>query len=256
MRPTVVPAVLIAYTVSPAYAATPKTALTGGVTPSYFQGDYGTGQTTKIWYLPAYLQYRQDDWRVKLTVPLIRVESPGAVVSGGTVIAPGASQRTTTHSGIGDIWLEGRYTLHGTGSAPDLAPYGKIKFGTASRSNGLGTGENDYEAGLELDWVTDRTVFPYVSAGYRIVGKPPGWNLQDIYTYEAGTIFATGSSRYFTAMLSGRESMQPGGSAPLDALFAWDFLTRPGSGWQVYMDKGLSNGSPDFGVGIGVHTRF
>lgn len=256
MRLYIVPGILIATAAMPVFAASPKTALTGGITPSYFQGDYGTGQTTRIWYLPAYLQYRQDDWRVKLTVPLIRVESPGAVVSGGAVIAPGANQPTTTHSGLGDIWLDGRYTVHGKGNAPDLVPYGKLKFGTASRSNGLGTGENDYEAGLGLEWTVGRTAFPFASAGYRIVGKPPGWNLRNIYTYEGGVTFGLRQSHYFTAMLSGRESAQPGSSAPLDALFAWDFVTRPGSGWQVYVDKGLSNGSPDFGVGIGVHTRF
>lgn len=254
MRLSPVPAIVIATLATPVLAAPPT--ITGGIAPAYFQGDYGTGHTTKIWYVPAYIQYRQQDWRMKLTVPYIRVESPGAVVSGGTVISPGGSQAATTHSGLGDVWLEGRYTIHGTGSGPDLVPYGKIKFGTASRSEGLGTGENDYEGGLGLEWTVGNSLFPFVNAGYRVVGKPVGWNLQDIYTYEGGATFGLGDSRYLTAMLSGRESVQPGGSAPLDALLAWDVLNTAGAGWQVYVDKGLSNGSPNFGVGVGVHTRF
>jgi hypothetical protein len=225
-----------------------------GVQPSYFSGDYGTGQTTKIWYLPAYVQYRQSDFRLKLTFPYIRVDSSGAVVSGGTVIAAGGGPRVT-HSGMGDAWLEARYTIHGQDHGPDLVPYGKIKFGTASRADGLGTGENDYEAGLGLEW-TFHDTFPFARAGYRIVGNPPGSNLHDIAIYEVGSTFALNKTQFLTPMINGRESTVTGGTAPLDAILAWDYLWKPGTGIQLYVDKGLSNGSPDVGVGVGVHARF
>lgn len=239
-----------------AQAADTPSSVTLGATPSYYQGTYGTSTTTKIWYLPFWAKLKVNEFSFKLTVPLISVQSAGALVSGGMVIGGGAAKNVTTNSGLGDIWAEGSYRFRGTGNAPDISPYLKVKFGTASYSKGLGTGENDYEPGVGFQWAVGTSIFPFADIGYRIVGSPPGLSLSNIATYDGGMTFKVDQRNFLTGMYAGHESTQAGFASAADLIVAWNYYTRPGSGFQVYVDKGLSNGSPDFGVGVGVQTRF
>ena len=241
------------------WAADAGSSFTIGVAPSYSDGKYGTSSDTQIFYLPVYAKYRQGDLSLKLTVPYISVESTGAVLSGGTVIGrPGkGSAGKTTESGLGDVWLEGRYRIRGSGGAvPDFVPYAKVKFGTASYSKGLGTGENDYEGGLGLEWAVADNWFPFVDAGYRIVGVPAGLQLSDFATYDGGVMYRAASTDYLTAMFTGHGSAQAGAPAAADALVAWNHQLGGGIGLQAFLDKGLSNGSPNYALGVGVEKHF
>lgn len=230
--------------------------VTVGVQPSYFDGSFGTPDNIQIWYVPTYIRYHEGHTELKLTVPYITVKSSGALVSGGTVVGTTNSGSPQTHSGLGDVWLEGKYTLHGSGVIPDLTPYAKVKFATASSSQGLGTGENDYEFGLGADTVVGTTLFPFAQLGYRFVGSPPNLPLRNIVTYEAGASLRVRPGQFLTAMYSGHQSEQAGFPAASDAIAAWNYDVRPGTGFQVFGDIGLSSGSPDFGLGVGAQIRF
>ncbi len=231
-----------------------------GALPSYFSGHYGTPSTIGILYVPTYLQYRDPQWRVKLTVPYISVSGlpKGASLSSGSVAQRSGSTQTTTASGLGDIWLAAHYTLlPEQGLRPAVAPYVKIKFGTASAAEGLGTGRNDYEAGLGFNTTIGTSVFPFVHIAYRIVGSPPGQSLQNIVTYNGGASIALSSRKILTLMYAGAGSEQPGYSGPADIIAAWNYnVTAAGSGFQIYLDKGLSNGSANIGGGVGGQVVF
>lgn len=246
-----------------ASAADSVSSLTLGVAPSYSEGKYGTASQTDIFYLPVYATYKQDDLSLKLTVPYISVNSAGATISGGVVVGrpgigrpPSPTAERISESGLGDVWIEGRYRIKGAGAVPDFVPYAKIKLGTASYSKGLGTGENDYEAGLGLEWNVGRNLFPFVDAGYRILGNPPGLALRDIATFDGGAMLRLRQHHFLTAMYMARESAQPGFPAAADLIVAWDYRADSGTGVQVFFDKGLTDGSPDFALGVGVERRF
>lgn len=252
-----VSAVLLTSSVAdPTWAAKQNSTISLGVQPSYFTGDYGTGTATKITYIPLYAKYKTGDLSLKLTVPYISVESSGALVSGGSVISAGTGSTTKRNSGLGDVWAEGRYKFRGAGSAPDISPYIKIKFGTASHSDNLGTGENDYEGGLSFEWIVGQTVFPFLDIGYRFVGSPPGQNLRNIPTYGGGATYKVSEMNFLTGIYSGHQSTEAGFANASDLVVAWNHDTRPGTGYQFYLDKGLSNGSPKYGVGIGAYVRY
>lgn len=240
----------------PTWAVEQAPSLNLGIQPSYFTGDYGTGTTTKITYVPVYAKYKTGNLSLKLTVPYISVKSSGALVSGGTVIGTGTGGTVKRKSGLGDVWTEGRYRIRGIGNAPDVSPYAKIKFGTASHSDGLGTGENDYEGGVGLDWVVGRTVFPFLELGYRFVGSPPGKNLRNIATYDGGVTYKADERNFLTGIYAGHQSTETGFANASDLLVAWNHDTRPGNGFQIYLDKGLSDGSPKYGVGVSAYTRY
>ncbi|MHB8255374.1 MAG: transporter, partial [Acidiferrobacter sp.] len=236
------------------------TSWTLGNIPSDYQGRFGTQHTIGIFYDPTFLQYQSSDLRLKLTVPYISVSNlpVGAQVTNGTLSTRTKSTQTKTASGLGDIWLAAHYTLvPERGLQPALVPYAKIKLGTAQASQGLGTGQNDYEAGLGFNTTIGANMFPFAHIGYRFVGSPAGQNLQNIATYDAGVSVAVNLRNIWTVMYSGAQSEQPGYSGPSDAIVAWNYnVTVAGSGFQVYLDKGLSNGSANIGGGVGGQVVF
>jgi len=224
--------------------------------PSFFTGTFGTKTRTNITYIPNYIKYKIDDISLKLTVPFIIVQSNGVALSGGAVIGTGKGA-SKTESGLGDVWLEGKYTLHHVlDTSFDLVPYSKIKFGTASRTKGLGTGENDYEFGTGVRTRFASRWFPFARVGYRFVGQPVGRILDDILTYRAGVSYAMDRTNVLTVLFSGRQASQPGFASAAEMIAAWNYKIQPDLGLQVFGDKGLSNGSPDYGVGGGLTYRF
>lgn len=233
---------------------------TVGNMPSYYQGTFGTGSNIGIFYDATYLQFQNNTLRLKLTVPYISVTGlpQGAQLTGGAVTKRSSTTQTHSASGLGDIWLAAHYTAYqGSGLVPALVPYVKVKFGTASATNGLGTGRNDYEVGMGLDETIGTRVFPFAHVGYRFVGNPAGGNLQNIWTYDAGSSFSVTSRNLLTVMFAGSGSEQPGYTGPADIIAAWNYnVTRAGSGFQLYADKGLTNGSANYGVGLGAQLVF
>ena len=234
---------------------------TVGDLPAFYQGSFGTNSTLNIFYNSTYLQYQNSTLRLKLTVPELSVSGlpNGATLSGGGIASRG-KQSTGTHSasGIGDIWLAAHYTaISNQGIVPSVVPFVKVKFGTASASQGLGTGRNDYEFGVGLDDNIGPRIFPFLHVAYRIVGNPQGDNLQNIWTYNIGSSFEVNARNILTGMFAGAQSEQPGYNGPADLIVAWNYnITPSGSGFQVFVDKGLSNGSPDYGIGIGAQYVF
>lgn len=227
---------------------------------AFFQGKYGTDKNIDIYYDATDLQLADDNWQLKLTLPVISIKNlpEGATLTGGNVTTPTTSTQTRNSSGMGDVWLEGRYKVFaGSGWVPSVSPYTKVKFGTASASAGLGTGVNDYEAGLFLQQVATPELFPFAKVGYRVIGQPAGTDYRNIATYQVGATYALSSKSFITPMFSGSQSIVRGGSSPADLIVAWNYnLTAKGSGIQVYVDKGLSNGSANFGIGVGGQIVF
>ncbi len=227
---------------------------------AFFQGKYGTDKNIDIYYDATDLQLADDNWQLKLTLPIISIKNlpEGATLTGGNVTTPTTSTKTRNSSGIGDVWLEGRYKVFpGAGLVPSVSPYARVKFGTASASAGLGTGKNDYEAGLFLQQVATPELFPFAKIGYRVVGQPTGVDYRNIATYQVGATYALSDKSFITPMFSGSQSIVRGGPSPADLLVAWNYnLTKKGSGIQVYVDKGLTNGSANYGVGIGGQIVF
>lgn len=235
--------------------------ITLGTSLNYSEGRYGQAETTKIWYVPANIIYRNNDLKLKLTIPYVTVESQG-----GVVVADGEVEREedddedvavtkkTKVSGLGDVRAEMRYAKHVLSGKLDVIPYGKVKLDTAEP--GLGTGKSDYEAGLALEGMLNPRVFPFVQMGYRVVGDPQGKNYRNVTTYTAGSSFKLSTDHFITAMIAGRESLRPGNAALSSAVVAWNYAFRPGTGMQLYFDKGLTQSSPEFGVGLGLQYRF
>lgn len=237
---------------------------------NYSSGDYGTGTTTEITSVPVIGQYETGPWKLKLTVPYIRVEGASSVIPGagsvtnlnpagrgrGNAVAAGTTTTTGTAQGLGDIVAAATYNAYyNSASKFGMDLTGKVKLGTADRDKGLGTGEHDYSIGVDLFKSLDRyTLFGGV--GYTTYGSSSFISLDDAFSVNLGALYRLSDRSSAGLALDARERVSAS-SGPQRELTA--FMTHELSkSWkaQGYVLKGFADGSPDWGVGAHATMAF
>ena len=222
----------------------------------FSSGNYGTSATTDILSIPVFGRYETGPWLFKLTVPYIRISGPGNVIPGvGRVGAVkgnrGAPVPTTTatESGIGDVVAAATYNLYSRGASDlviDLT--GKIKFATADVNKGLGTGQNDYAAQVDVYKGYGR-IKAFGTVGYSILGSSSAIPLSNVFYASLGAAYTADKRTSAGVMLDLREaaSSTSGQRREVTAYVAYKLTDA----WkaQAYALKGFADGSPDYGVG-------
>ncbi|MDX2169074.1 MAG: transporter [Deltaproteobacteria bacterium] len=222
----------------------------------YSIGDYGESERTTIQYVPLVLTADIDRWRVQATIPYLNIDGPAGIIEG-----PNGPIQTTDGdaSGLGDLLLRGAYllpierALPQDWSASAWLPYvdlvALLKIPTASRGQGLGTGEVDFGVESELTWSLG-AFSPFATLGYRYLGSPPDQHLSDVFVGSLGALYRFLPSLSAGALLDYRTSPSPDTGQQLDLVpyAAW----RITDAWSLesYVSAGLADGSPDVGVGF------
>jgi hypothetical protein len=213
----------------------------------YSSGTYGTSSTTEIAYVPLTAKAEIGPWSIQATVPYLRISGPAGFVEGPS----GPIQTTSGQSdGLGDVLLRGSYTLQPHALwIPFIEAVGLIKFPTASRGDGLGTGKFDFGLESELFWSVGRFT-PFATIGYRFLGSPPGSSLDDVLLGSVGGLYRIiervqaglflDYRQASSAALGERLEVIPFGSWQLNKHWAAD----------LYASAGLARGSPDAGTGL------
>lgn len=223
--------------------------LTAGA--EYTSGKYGGTESIDEWYLPLTARYVIDNYVFRLTVPYLNVTAPAGTVSADGIFIAGSGERIT-ESGIGDIiagmtYRDALSSMISSDMALDFTA--KVKFGTASEATGLGTGENDYTLQAELYKFLD-SFTTFATLGYKFRGDPATVNLSNTWLADFG-----GSYRVTRTLNAGMDFYFQQAAYPLtdDQMELSAFLgyrlnnTRTLRG---YLIQGLSDGSPDWGIGI------
>jgi hypothetical protein len=221
----------------------------------YSTGKYGQTTSTDILSVPVTAKLEKNDWTLKLTVPWLEVTGPANVVEGVGAVRGRANARQT-RSGLGDIVASVGRTVWdnpASGTAVDIT--GKIKFGTASAADGLGTGENDYSLAVEPSQRFG-AVTAFGSLGYKLVGSPAGADLGDVVFGSLGG--AVDVARDTPAGLEFSFQEPTSGTAESQADVTAFVSHRLGdqSKSQLYLVRGLADGSPDWGGGATVSYKF
>lgn len=216
----------------------------------YSTGKYGGTQSTDMVYVPVTGKYQGDSWTLKLTVPYLRITGPSNVVNGVGQTGTAASNTRSTRSGLGDVIAAASHNVYNGGSSGLFVNLtGKVKFGTASYSKGLGTGENDYMLQSDLYQVNgDFTAFGNI--GYRVNGSPAAYTLNNVVYGLLGGSYKFSQETSGGAMLNLSQKTSVAGSSHAEALF---FVSHKiDKDWKVqgYALKGLTNSVPDSGAGV------
>jgi hypothetical protein len=219
----------------------------------YSSGDYGARETTDIYLVPFSLRMNSGPLRVSVTLPYLRIDSPGIVVGGGDgppiIIDPNAPLARTRREGFGDLSIGAAFTLPKDFLGPvDVDLSGRIKIPTSSTKKFLGTGKTDFAVATEFSYPSD-TWAPYIRLGYRFFGDLPNIDIKN------GMAASVGTTKQFGRIVAivSYDYSRATTSAVEDAHELFGALSGPltrSLNWTGYGIVGLSTGSPDFGLGV------
>jgi hypothetical protein len=215
----------------------------------YTTGKYGQPSSTDILTVPVIGRYDYDLWTFKLIVPWTHISGPADVVQGVGLLRNGAARPTKqTESGLGDVVAAVTRNVLDASHAVSLDLTGKIKFGTANRNRGLGTGENDYSLQADAYKVIDDFT-PFATLGYRILGSPPGLSLNNIWFASAGATYRLTAA---TAVGAALDLQEKSSDTVANVSELTGFITHNlDRHWKLqgYVLTGFTTSSPDFGLG-------
>lgn len=235
-----------------AFAEEGDSAISWATGIEYSSGTYGGSEDIEDLYVPLIARISTDRLAFEVTIPYLSVTAP----TGTTVTEPGnepisGSGPTATESGLGDViagvTLYDVYYSDRLGVAIDLT--GKIKFGTADESKGLGTGEQDFTLRADLYKFFEQLTL-MGSAGYKYRGDPADLDLENVLLGSVGGAFSVSEDARIGLMYDYRESALVDGDAISEVSV---FLSRSWSDtWhmQFYAFTGFSDSSADWGAGI------
>lgn len=222
----------------------------------YSSGKYGSSESTDILYIPFTGKYETGPWSFKLTVPYIRITGTGGVVRDVGAFRAGGTRRTT-ESGLGDVVASASYNVYASSGANPmiLDVTGKVKFGTADESKGLGTGKDDYSLQADVYKTFDKFT-AFGTLGYKVLGDPAGVNLDNVFYGSLGGSYKFTQKTSGGVILDLRQKASPTG-APQRELTAF-VSHKIDKTWkaQAYLVHGFADGSPDWGAGAMVAYAF
>jgi hypothetical protein len=212
-------------------------------------GKYGEALPTTIVSPSLAIKYLESEWAIGAAVPYLDTNGPSNVVPG--LGASGSSPlppRVVTREGIGNVAIWARrtiLTLDPTGTSIELK--GKIRFGTASAAQGLGTGQNDYAASLELDQPLARGASLFASFGRRFPASTPDLALHPVGFGSVGADYKL-APRWTAALWLDMQQATTTTSG-CEAEVTADLTYRISPNWKidVYGVKGFAVGSPAIG---------
>jgi Putative MetA-pathway of phenol degradation len=234
-------------------------ALNVAIGTEYSSGKYGQTTNTNVLIVPISVSYREDKTTVSLVVPYLRISGPGNIVGAtanqvqvnGAVTPPRA-----VSSGLGDVVLgltQNMYANPNNGWAVDLT--GNIKFGTANSVSGLGTGETDYALQTDVAKYFD-AVDLFGTLGWRKMGNPPGITFKNPGYTSIGAGYSSSENLRFGVAYDFRQRVITGTSNFAEVLAFVNYQVSKSARLQIYALKGLTDNSPDKGLGATVNFAY
>jgi len=227
-----------------------------GTGAEYTTGEYGATESIEEVYAPVSASWQSRRLGVRVTVPYLRVSGPGSVLAagpGGEVIpVPGGR---VAADGLGDVLVSMTvYDVISPARDTHVDLSGRVKLGTADADQGLGTGENDYSAEVNLLRDFSRAT-AYALGGYKWRGDPPDVDLEDVAYGAIGGDYLASRGVRLGLVFDFRQSSLPGYD-DIRELSAYA-VVRLNSGitLQPYLIHGLSDSSPEWGAGISLGLR-
>ncbi len=221
----------------------------------YTSGTYGSNTRTEITSIPVIASYETGNWTFKATVPYIRITGADNVIAGVGVIKKNATS-VRTASSLGDIVTAATYTVFSDAKTQfGVDVTGKIKLGTASSTQGLGTGKSD--AYLLVDTYLKYGELTYFGGiGYGVLGSSSALPLKNVVNANAGVSYKLNEQASLGTMVDFRTKSTDTGfnQRELTAFYSQKF----GGNYklQAYASKGFSDGSPDYGAGMNIGYNF
>lgn len=227
----------------------------------YDTGKYGGDTRVDSLYVPLTLKryYRNAD--LSVTVPYLRQSSTGPVTRVGgrpiKVAGPARSASSGSESGLGDILVNGSYTVKRDGPGSfDFSLGGRLKLPTANEKKGLGTGQMDQGAGFDFGKELNPRWTLLASGYYTIIGDPRGIDLNNQLDLSVGFYKPLEKDLSLTVLYETSSALRDGNADPRTLTGTLARTIAGGDTLYAGLALGLSDGSPDLGLSAGISRKF
>jgi hypothetical protein len=214
-------------------------------------GTYGSALSTDIVYVPFTARFKGQHWRWDVTVPWLRLEGPANVVggSGAPIVTDPTASGLRQASGLGDV-VTGLGYMTTRFAAQNLFIETKLRAKLPTARTGLGTGERDVAAQIDLYKVVGERLTLIATGGYQRLGDPAGAVLEDGLLASAGANLKLTPATDLGLVLDHRN--RPIATLE-DQRSLIPYVSRrltPAFGVTGYAVLGLTNSSPDRSLGL------
>ncbi|WP_083928839.1 transporter [Geopsychrobacter electrodiphilus] len=268
----IIPSLLFCLSTSALGASNPQFSVSLGF--DFASGNYGTSQTTDSYSIPLIIGYYPSErLDFSLEIPYLYQDAGSTVSLGGTrfpmqtsgSMTGGTSgsgmggmgsgtttstSQTKSQTGLGDVTLTTGYTLFPeSDTTPMLRPLVYLKFPTADKNKGLGTGAFDFGAGLSVgkvfgDWSL------YAEALYVTPGSTTAYNPDNYWTYQGSVRYQLTRKLDAGLALSGATAAFAGNPDELEVQLQTRYRVSQQGSIGAYLGQGLSDSSPDYTAGF------
>jgi hypothetical protein len=244
-----------------------------GVGVDYSSGEYGSDTTTDILSIPLSARVDSGNLSLRASLPWLHVSGDPNVLPatgrvnnlnpigrgrGGLAGIPGGGADQTAErgstSGIGDLSLAAIYSIP-TGGALGVDLAFNAKIATADEDKSLGTGANDYGVAIDLYRDFDGTML-FGGAGYTQLGDSDYIEVDSVLSGNFGVGWRAGNRGRLGLMYDYREAASSSFEDRSDLTGFFSAPASSGGRFQLYVSKGLSDGSPDWGAGASFLQSF
>ena len=232
------------------------------------KGDFGLPIVSEIWMVPISLRLEVGAFALGVATSWLRVMGPGNILGREQVVGTDGvalPRPSGTDSGIGDVVISGSYLyLPRNPALPLIEATIQVKAPTADPDKLLGTGKTDVTLLLDMSKKFGRLT-AYATGGYRFVGSPLVVNqpptvftqaLNDIWLASLGGLVPLGERLNAGLAYDYRQSIVPGIRNAHELVPYLSLKLGAKVLFGPYGVVGLSNGSPDRGIGTQVSVRF
>jgi hypothetical protein len=228
-------------------------------------GKYGSKQESTSTSIPAIISYGTDNYLAALTVPYLEQTGPAGSIAGARRHIVVGSNKIVSSKGLGDVLgsITG-YLIDDENTGISLDVKAQVKFGTAEVSKGLGTGRNDYS--LEADFYKDfDKIGMSGTVGYTKLGSPgkvvvngiqENIVLHNVFYASVGSTYQLSEATNAGLTLSTGQSSENGLPRQEDITVDFNHKINKTNRLDIYVLKGLANGSPDRGFGASFKSTF
>lgn len=231
-----------------------KTQFTVSAGTDYAQGSVGDASNYETLSGNVGLLVTNGRFSAAVSLPYVSTSAPeGVVVSQGGLFGtpllgtPATQTKDVRREGVGDLTAQAGYSF--PLSAVDASVTAAVKFPTASREKGLGTGKMDYGVSTQISKQLGK-VIPFVGAGYRIIGEPSHFDVRNTAAASAGARILLGGTSSLTAAYSYDQSASRaiGDNQSINLAAGTNLSSRVRIG--VDGAAGLSSDAPELKVGL------
>ncbi len=224
--------------------------------PAFFSGDFGTGISTDMTYLPLIFILGSTRQEFRVTVPFLSITTSRPVTFVGNEIIPRGPGGRTTESGLGDVVAQEEYFfLDGGRRRPWISGLIRIKAPTADDTRGLGTGEWDYGPGAAVIQPLATRWNLLGEAQYVVRGDPRGIDFRNTWWLSGGLqkkLSGTSSASLYYERL---QSVLRGRPDLVDLILGYDHGFARRLILRTAVFAGLSDSAEDYGLSVGFSMR-